>query len=301
MPTADDLSGVDLSLLTTLKELLDTESVTAAARRLGSSQPNTSRSLAKLRRLFGDPLLVPAGRGMQRTALARDLLPRVEHALESVRRLLSPPGPLVPGEERRLVRIAASDYATAVVLHPWIAKLRRQAPGIAIQIDSIGSASIDALAYGELDLAIAGRFPVLGLDQFVMKKLFDDRLVCVVRKHHPTAKKRLTTTAYLALEHVMVGNPLPAVSSVQVALHRIGKARNVVVRVPTFLSALLLVRDSDLAAAVPERFVRASGVDVVGRPLPFRVDPIDLRLMWAPRSTTDPFHRWLREGILAAR
>jgi DNA-binding transcriptional LysR family regulator len=297
MPHPDDFTAIDMGLLSALRELLDSESVTVAARRLGTTQPAMSRTLGRLRELFADPLLVPVGRRLQRTERARELQPRVEQALESMRLLFSPAAPPAPGAERRVVRIAASDYATTVLLHPWIARLRREAPGVEVHVHPIGAASIDPLASGELDLAIAPRLPVVGMEQFVFRKVLDDRLVCVVRRGHPRGRAKLTLAGYLALEHVMVGAVLPTVSTVHVALHRLGKVRKVVVRVPTFLSALSMVAETDLAAAVPERLARACGVDVTVRPLPFRVEPIALSLMWHPRRTTDPRHRWLREGI----
>jgi DNA-binding transcriptional LysR family regulator len=301
MDSRDELVGVDLPLLAALKELLDTESVTVAARRLGSTQPSMSRTLARLRVVFRDPLLVPVGRGLQRTARARELLPRLERALDGMRALLAPHAPHIPHAERRVVRVAASDYATAVVLHPWIERLRKTAPGVIVHVEPIGAWTIDALAYGDLDLAIAPRLSVIGLEQFVFRKVLDDRLVCALRAGHPKAHKKLTLRGYLALEHVMVSALLPPVSTVQAALHRLGKVRSVVVRVQTLLSALRMVAATDLAAAIPERLVPASGVSVVARPLPFAVEPVALNLMWHPRRTTDPQHRWLREGIVAAQ
>jgi DNA-binding transcriptional LysR family regulator len=301
MPGLDDLAGVDAPLLGALKELLESESVTVAARRLGTTQPNMSRTLARLRALFQDPLLVPVGRGMQRTARGRELQPRVEHALEGMRLLLSPPSPLDPRRERRLVRIAASDYGARVVLSPWIRRLREEAPGVIVQVEQIGASTIDPLAYGELDLAIGPRLPVIGMEEFVFRPIVHDRFVCALRKGHPRARVKLTLRGYLALEHVVVSAVLPPISTVHQALHRLGKVRSVPVRVPTFLSALMLVTDTDLAATVPERLLRASGLPVVARPLPFRVEPISLSLMWHPRRTTDPHHRWIREGIVAAQ
>jgi DNA-binding transcriptional LysR family regulator len=295
------LAGIDAPLLGALQALLETESVTEAARRLGSTQPRMSRTLARLRTAFGDPLLVPVGRRLERTARARELQSRIGRVLDEMRRLLAPAPPARPEEERRVVRIAASDYATAVVLQPWIRRLRREAPGIAVDIAPIGAATIDPLARGELDLAFAPRLPIPGMEQFVYRKILDDRMVCVVRKGHPRAPRgRLTLAAYLALEHVMVNNALPPISTVQAGLHRVRKSRTVAVRVPTFLSALRLVAASDLAAAVPERLVPLAGGDVVAYALPFSVEPIALQLLWHPRHTTEPFHRWVRDGILEA-
>ncbi|HEY2514194.1 MAG TPA: LysR family transcriptional regulator [Polyangiaceae bacterium] len=300
MPRRDDLVGLDLPLLAALKELLDSESVTVAARRLGTTQPALSRTLARLRTLFQDPLLVPVGRKMQRTARGRDLQPRVDRALDGLRALAAPPAPAA-SEERRTVRIAASDYATAVVLHPWIARLRREEPGTIVHIEPVGAWTIDPLAYGELDLAIGPRIPVEGLDQFVFRKVLEDRMVCALRKGHPAARGKLTLRGYLALEHVMVGALLPHVSTVQVALHDLGKTRTVVARVPTYLSALRLVAATDLAVAVPERMLEDSCDAVVSVPLPFQVEAVSLNLLWHPRRTTDPQHRLLRESILSSQ
>src|ERR1700761_8867 len=56
-----DLAGVDLNLLVAFDALMDERSVTRAASRLSLSQPGMSNTLARLRKLFGDPLLVREG------------------------------------------------------------------------------------------------------------------------------------------------------------------------------------------------------------------------------------------------
>jgi len=59
-----DLRHVDLNLLVALDALLERQSVTGAAARMGLSPPATSHALSRLRALLGDPLLVRAGRSM---------------------------------------------------------------------------------------------------------------------------------------------------------------------------------------------------------------------------------------------
>ena len=53
----------DLNLIRALALLLETRSVTAAARRAGVTQSAMSRTLGRLRDAFADPLLVRTGRG----------------------------------------------------------------------------------------------------------------------------------------------------------------------------------------------------------------------------------------------
>lgn len=55
------LAGVDLNLLPALDALLEHRNVSRAAETVGLSQSAMSRALQRLRRLFGDQLLVRTG------------------------------------------------------------------------------------------------------------------------------------------------------------------------------------------------------------------------------------------------
>jgi len=292
------IEELDGPLLVRLQLLLETSSVTTAARRSRTSQPNMSRTLTRLRALFHDPLLEPIGRRMQLTPFARELRPRVAEAVALMRSLFDGSDARAPKTERRLFRIAATDYGVVAVLESRLRVLRSEAPGIHVRVEPLSGDSIGPLARGDLDLAIAPRVLLDGIEQFVFRKVHEDRLVAVCRKGHPLApEKRLTLERYLAFEHVMIGNERPAPSAVQLALHRLGKTRNVVLTVPTFAAALAVVSTSDLMAALPESFVRRLGRSVFTAALPIPLDPLALNLVWHPRRTTDPIHKWLRETL----
>src|SRR5690606_2013980 len=62
------LAGIDLNLLVVLEALLICRNVTHAARRIGQTQPAVSRSLARLRSILGDDLLVRSSTGLKLTA-----------------------------------------------------------------------------------------------------------------------------------------------------------------------------------------------------------------------------------------
>ena len=70
---AMDFRGVDLNLLVCLRVLLVERHVTRSAGRLGVTQPAMSASLARLRTLFRDQLLV-RGPTRDQAELARQLL-----------------------------------------------------------------------------------------------------------------------------------------------------------------------------------------------------------------------------------
>ncbi len=300
--TRSALEDLDVPLLLALASLLEHGSVTGAARALGRTQSSMSRTLARLRALFGDPLLVSSGRAMRLTPRGQELRAPVARALDGMRRLFEPPRSS-PRDERRTVHIAAADYTGVVLLNGWIASLRKEAPGVVVRVVPVDAGSIEPLARGDLDLAIAPFLPGVGLDQFVAKKLLVDRHVCVLRRGHPWVKsrpkRRLTLRDYLKLEHAMVGSVLPVVSSVDATLHDLGKKRTIAARLPSVLSTLALVADSELMATTYERIVPVFGDRLVTYSLPFEVPPLELHLMWHPRQNADPFHRFLREHLLA--
>ena len=71
------LHHLDLNLLRALHASLEEGNVTRAAARLALSQPAVSGMLARLRRVFDDPLLVRNGQGMVLTPRAAALSPAV--------------------------------------------------------------------------------------------------------------------------------------------------------------------------------------------------------------------------------
>src|SRR5689334_19433821 len=80
--TAAHISAIDLNLVVHLHALLAERHVTRAARRVGITQSAMSRSLAKLRAVLGDPLLVRAGRGLALTPRAQGLVDPLGRALD---------------------------------------------------------------------------------------------------------------------------------------------------------------------------------------------------------------------------
>ena len=73
--------------LTTFLTVLEETSVSRAADRLGVSQSAVSHTLDKLRRIFGDPLFVRVGRGIEPTARAIALCAPAESVLDGMKSL----------------------------------------------------------------------------------------------------------------------------------------------------------------------------------------------------------------------
>ena len=92
-------NNVDLNLLRALDAILDEQSVTKAAARLGLSQPAMSASLGKLRRHFSDELLTRVGNTYEPTPLARELLAPTSTALRAASRVFFRDARVRPGHQ----------------------------------------------------------------------------------------------------------------------------------------------------------------------------------------------------------
>jgi DNA-binding transcriptional LysR family regulator len=279
--------------------LLEEHNVTRAAERLNFSQPSISVHLAKLREVFGDPLLLPGPRGMRPTARAEALREPLRLALESLERAVAPADPFDPSIARNTWRVAASDYGESTVVLPVLPALRGEAPGARLAIVEMNPARIARQAeLGEIDLAFhtaAGSPP--GLRRRV---LFAERYVLVGRGGHPHLQRKPTLARFAKLDFMLVspdGGGFEGVTDA--ALAPLGVRRNVVLSVPHFLFVPSVVASTDIVAMLPERLARQlAGLSVVEAPV--EVPGYEMAMLWHERLHRDPAHRWLRDRFAAA-
>lgn len=291
-----DTTPIDLNLLATLEALLVEQNVTRAASRLRLSQPAVSAQLARLRKLFGDALLIPARRGMVPTARALELLEPLRQSLDLLRTTLSSKRPFDPATAALTVRIACTDYLQSTLVMPLMLELRRRAPEAKIAVHNLDLATLeDQMARGAIDLALMT--PREAAPRLRSRHLFDERYVVIGRKRHPGLHSELSIEAWVRLEHVIVSLRGGGFSSpVDRALAAMGHRRKVVHSAASFLYVPELVARSNLVALVPERLVRNRHAElkVVDSPLPLE---FAVGMVWHERSHGHPGHRWLRETV----
>lgn len=291
-----NLRNLDLNLLVTLDVLLAERNVTRAAQRLHYSQPSVSVHLAKLREIFGDPLLLPGPRGMQATARAEQLLQPLREALESLERAVAPARPFNPAVSEHTWRVAASDSSGSTILLPAMSTIRKAAPGTRLAVlDLIPSRIAKQAEQGEVDLAFhTGKDSPPGLRR---STLFSERYVLAGRVGHPHLRPRLTLAAFCELEHVIVSPDRGGFYGVtDDALAKAGFKRKVVLSVPHFLLMMSILASTDLVAMLPSRLVRDTKLLQIVEP-PVDVPGYDMVMLWHERSHRDPAHQWLRETI----
>ncbi len=293
-----NVEALDLNLLRVLDAVLHERSVTAAAARLGLTQPAVSNALARLRRVFGDPLFVRTATGMDATPFARELAEPVRQALALLEAALAHGPGFDPATSRRAFRFYMSDLGQVEFLPPLIERVQRVAPGVrleavALDVENIGP----ALAAGTLDIAV-GFLPALG-PPVHRRALFRDPYVCLMRAGHPAAGKSLTRKRFLEASHVLVsyrgGHRV-----IEEALERAGVARRIALRVPHFTIVPMVLARTDLILVLPERvakvYFRQGGFYYTSLPIPLPL--ADVGVHWHARFDADAGNRWLREQIL---
>lgn len=290
----------DLNLLVALDALLTERNVTRAARRLNLSQPALSAQLARLRHLFGDPLLLPAQRGLIPTQRALDLQEPLRRALEEVRGVLLAGSAFDPAAAELTVSMAASDYGQYAVLMPLAVALAREAPGVRLACRALDAANLaQQMERGDVDVALMT--PQTAPERLRMRILFEERYVAVLRRNHPAADGGLDLDTYCGLQHVVVspqGGGFAGPADDALAAH--GRVRRVALSAASFLMVPELIERSDMVALIPERIARdrADRLQVFDPPVP--VPGFSIAMVWHDRANDHPAQRWLRARLLAA-
>src|SRR5262245_29217295 len=182
-----DLRRFDLNLLVVLEVLMAERSVTRAAERLGRTQSAVSHSLSRLREQLGDPLLLKGAGRMQPTAFALEFMEQARPILQSMRRVLSPRRAFDPATSRRLFRFAAPDFARTLFT-ALLARVRAEAPGVAVEWTSSRDPMLLEIAEGQIDVAIAPA--ELRLPEGVTgERIGALKWGCFARRGHPAFRK----------------------------------------------------------------------------------------------------------------
>lgn len=287
----------DLNLLRSLEALLRLRHVSRAASALGVSQPAMSRSLAMLRRGLGDALLVRVGGRYMLTPRAEILATELPAQLKQLEQVLAPTT-FDPGTTRKSQRLGVLDYETWVLIPHVVDRLRRDAPGLRLDVVGGDTANLSHIIDGTLDLSIQS--PRTPPQRCLRSVLFRDRFATIF----PRALAPLDLNKFVAGDHVMVGTPDDDRSDIDLALEALGHTRRIVARVPYFTAAFRIASVAGLIFTGPARLIksmplpRAMAVGPPPTPLPRGAGPICL--YWHERHHHDPLNRWLRQAIRAA-
>jgi len=301
-----NIGAVDLNLFTVLRVVLAERSVTRAAKRLHVTPPAISNSLARLRTLLADPLVVRSGNGVVPTPRAQELAPLLDGALEQLGNIIDAGRGFVPAETTRGFTLAAADSNQLCDVPGIVEAFARELPRARLRIVSADYlVSSDGLRTGEIDAAFAvGGMPLTSGVR--ARTLYEEVGALVVRRDHPRIREQMTPRQFNGEKHI----------DVQVALGRtgaghqiaeqmwrsLGLSRDVVLAVPHFMAAAMAAARTDYVAALPTRVAQMACGFLplrVTRPA-FEMPRAEVTLIWHARSDADAGAAYFRELVARA-
>lgn len=296
VPARSHAGPQDLLSLPVLRALLQERSVTRAAKAVGLTQPAVSNALGRLRRRFGDDLLVKVGREYRLTPLGQSLLDRVDTAFDAVERLFEKE--FDPASSTRIFTLILSDYSVVLLAEPITQTLRAEAPGVRLNLQQLSASSLDfqeSLRHSD-GLVIPPGY----IRDNPSTRLLSDRWVCIVSGNNLRVEDTVTLDDLARLPLVASYDQLALSSSPPVRqLRALGVEPHVEITVESFLAVPFLVAGTDRIAFVQEKLARRFSGLVDVRVLPSPLPNLEhlVSLHWDAIETNDPGHRWFREAL----
>lgn len=269
------LRGLKLSHLRLVAELKTTGNLTAAAERLGMTQPAASRMLARIEELMGHPVHERVGRAMCLTPAGEALARRAERVVLELLDASRDVSEAAEGATGSIRVGAVTGPALSRVL-PAVRLMRQRFPEVSVEVVVATSDVLcEHVLGGRLDFAL-GRVPAALRAQFGIEIIGEEPLGLVVRRGHPLLRKRdISIADLLALDWVMSEDETLLARTVNrwLATTGHGPPRRSV-STSSFLFTLALLKESDAVAPLARPVIDTF---LAGRGMPFVPVPFEMR------------------------
>lgn len=299
------LNGLDLNLLVALDALLEEQQVTRAGERVGLTQSAMSDALARLRRHYGDELLVRHGNRSRLTPLAEALRERVTEALSCASYAFDARARFDPGSSTREFRIFATGIGL-VVIAPLLDRLSVTAPKVSVTLLDMDELGRDEAEFRRSDGAIGPRGirPAGGASASLAP---DKRTPCqeLYRDEWRVLSSRQSLeTPPLTLRELLERPWVSAYgtrSTVFRHLATVGYQPRIVANVRDFAAVPFMLMGTDRVAALPGRFAAlcADHADLRIDSFPVPIPPLVEAFWWTPNHAHDAGHQWFRDQVAA--
>ena len=294
------LRRLDLNLLWVFHAVMRHRKLTIAAEHLAVTQSAVSHALRRLRHTFKDELFLRTGHGLEPTARALALAPRIAQIIEAVHETLMPDDAFNPAAEAEF-RVGMPDHINAIGAS-LVRTARHDAPGLRISIQNVwGRQAIEALKADKIDLAYTGALLGLSSPEIETELLGTETYVVIVRAGHLLLERPFDLDAYVEAEHVVEGFGGEVHGEVHgivdAALGKLGRARRIGARLPLFSWVMQTVASSDMIATVGRGWANMEaerhGVVILDPPL--ELSAFGLFAAWHRRQSRSPVRRWVFE------
>jgi len=282
--------------------------VSKAAERMNVSQPTMSHTLARLRTLLHDPILVRTPQGLVPTEHALKLAKAIREGLAHIDSALQGRLGFDPAAAELCFTIFASDYVSPLFLPNLMAEVRQAAPQVNLCVGLPDSSRMrEDLEERNCDVII-GYYPapVGGLrspTMFRESTLFQEPLCCVVRADHPLVQRQLSIEQFTQLPHIAYAPRGPNSSSLErtidALLREKGLRRRLALCHHEMRTMPAVIARTDLIATIPQSVIMAHAEQAslqLMRP-PIELTEIAISMMWSEGTHQEEACRWIRRVI----
>ena len=187
--------------LEVLYAILQTGSITQAARHLNVSQPSVSTTLQHCEAQLGVQLFVRAGGRLKPTPEVEQLFPEIRTVFQGVENITRRAKSLTSGRSGHL-RIAGTLALASGYLIEAVALLRRNSPVIEVTIQALQTTTLIArVAAREFDVGVC--YGPVAHDGLEIERVTTGELICALPEGHPLTEREVLTAADLDGETVI--------------------------------------------------------------------------------------------------
>jgi DNA-binding transcriptional LysR family regulator len=206
-----------------------------------------------------------------------------------------------PAQSQERFRVAMTDHASMILLPSLVARVRRAAAHVKLEVSAWRTQAYEDVAAGRIHTALSAEEAPPALESEV---LFNLDFVCLIGSALRVRTRRFTLKQYLQFPHALVKTLKGQQTPVDRTLSQLGVKRRVALTLPFFVPAIFAIAQTDLILTVPRKLAKITaamaGVRVVEPPREIKAFPYFMA--WHPRLTTEPAHAWFRDQVrMAAR
>ncbi|MCE2003689.1 HTH-type transcriptional regulator YidZ [Enterobacter asburiae] len=309
------ISSLDLNLLLCLQLLLQERSVTKAARRMNVTPSAVSKSLAKLRDWFDDPLFVKTPLGLLPTPLTVSLEQDLADWMQIGNQILDKFHHDSPGGLTFV--LAAETPLMLIRFNALLEQVNQRYPQATVKMRHWDYDSLDAITRGEVDLGFTGREThprsreLLKLMPWFIdyEILFSDRPCVYLREDHPALQDEWNLETFLRYPHISIFWERSETWALDEVLKEMGRERNIAMSVPGFEQSMFMAAQPghNYIATAPHychHYNQLHQRKLIALPIPIDEAQaekltVPFTLIWHKRNSHNPKILWLRETIKA--
>ncbi|VUC90526.1 LysR-family transcriptional regulator YidZ [Raoultella terrigena] len=307
------LSSLDLNLLLCLQLLTQELSVTRTAKRMNVSPSAVSKSLAKLRAWFDDPLFVKTPLGLTPTPLMTSMEQDLADWMQMGNQILDKPHHATPSGLK--FELAAEMPLMMILFDTLARQIYQRYPQALIRLRGWDYDSLDTIIRGEVDIGFCGREThprsreqLSQLPWYIdFEVLFTDLPQVWLRADHPALSEEWNLETFLRYPHINISWEQIDTWALDDVLQDLGHKRTVALTLPGFEQSLFMAAQPDhhMLATAPRychHYNRQHQLPLVSRPLPLEPQLLEkvrvpFVLLWHKRNSYNPKIVWLREAL----